>query len=130
MRAGENLAAGFVVGIPSARIDGLALLVRPALGFAVDGPVGAVGLGHRDGRHTGGHNLGPDVRLEPVEEVGAKLEALAIPIFGQGAATDPVACLKDDRLQACSTYLACGRTPSEPRTNHDDVVHLRLLRHS
>ena len=45
-------------------------------------------------------------------------------------AADAIARLKDQRVQACSSYFARSRAARKPRTNHDDVVHLRLLRQS
>ena len=130
VRLREDLPRALVVFVPGRLVDGLALGAGARADLLIDGPVPGLADGRGEWRYARGHDLGPEVGLEPMEVVAASLESLSIPVRGPRAAADAIARLKDQRLQACSSYFARSRAARKSRTNHDDVVHLRLLRQS
>jgi hypothetical protein len=123
VRLGEDLPRARVVLVPGRLVDGFALGAGAGAELLVDGPVHGVADRWGERRHAGGRDLGPEVRLEPVEIVATALELLTIPVRGPGAPADAVAGLEDQRGLAGPAHLAGGRAPGEAGSDHDDVMH-------
>ena len=112
-----------VVLRPSALDDRVMLLDIRRVHLAAHQTGGAHWGRQHHRRAAGGHDLGPGVRLEPVEEVAAALVGSSVPVGGPGAAADAITGLDDDGRFAGSTYLAGSGTAGEASPDHDDVMH-------
>ncbi len=67
-------------------------------------------------------DLGPDVRLGPVDEGASQLHLVPSDLRGEGPAADPRARLEKQDAKPAHAQLPRGRHPGEPGSENDRVV--------
>src|SRR5690606_38155810 len=118
----RNPAHGVGEQPPHAGVDELHEVVECALPDLVAGqPVGHFGAGSASDSQAVASDLGPDVRLDPMEPGAADLQIAAEAVVGPYTAAQSVARLQHQDAPAGTAQFAGGDQSGDPAADHDNI---------